>query len=100
MRLSGRRGALVALVLVDLADVHDALGPGLLSDLDLRMYTSSTARCGTLVGALKFDYGTAQDVARRDRVLLAAHAGSGGTHFAVCERRAVREPRGVTRQAS
>ena len=83
-----------ALVLERVLDLRDRA-------LDLRMYTSSTARCGTLVGALKFDYGTAQDVARRDRVLLAAHARRGGTHFvAVCERRAVREPRGVTRQAS
>ena len=83
-------GLVVALVLVDLADVDDALGPGLLGDLDLRMYTSSTARGGTLVGALKFDYGTAQDVARRDRVLLAAHARRGGPHlYGFCERRVV-----------
>jgi hypothetical protein len=56
-------GLVVALLLIDLADVDDALGPGLLRDLD---------------------------VARRDLGVLAAHARRGGTHdSAVCERRAV-----------
>ena len=75
-----------------------------MSTMPLAQASWATSTCGYLVdgarmryvGRREIDYGTAQDVARRDRVLLAAHAGSGGTHFAVCERRAVREPRGVT----